>query len=343
MDLLDRYVHAVRSYLPRARRDDIVKELSANILAKLEDKETELGRPLDDAEQEAILKQHGHPMVVAGGYRSPSARHLIGPALFPFFWYTLRIVLGIVLLLDVLVGTGLVIFAADRLGALVTAWGLFCITMPFALGTVTLIFAVLEAYQVRFRFLDEWSPRRLPPAQGAQRMPRSHSIAEVVFGTFVLIVLPVWLHYPERILPSAVIFAPASVWTRTEAPILLLALAVVAQAGLNLVRTQPTRLRSWISLLMRMAGLLLLAVLLQAGQWVVLLDTPENVARGQRLADTILSSDHPVFSVGDCANYSLAMTLVIVGIVSVWHGSYEARYLIRSRLFEPRGAQASTC
>ncbi len=56
MELLDRYLQAVREYLLRNRRDDIVKELGDNILSQMEDKAAELGRPLTEAEQAAILK-----------------------------------------------------------------------------------------------------------------------------------------------------------------------------------------------------------------------------------------------------------------------------------------------
>src|SRR5215470_3162713 len=90
MDLVDRYVNAVRTFLPKAQQDDIIKELSGNIRAEMEDREDELGRPLTEDEQEAILQQHGHPMIVAGRYQPNQGsvafgRQLIGTALFPFY------------------------------------------------------------------------------------------------------------------------------------------------------------------------------------------------------------------------------------------------------------------
>ncbi|MBA2286372.1 MAG: hypothetical protein H0W02_12895, partial [Ktedonobacteraceae bacterium] len=54
-------MRAVKTYLPRAQQDDIVKELSANLYAQMEDREAELGRHLTEAEDEELLKQHGHP------------------------------------------------------------------------------------------------------------------------------------------------------------------------------------------------------------------------------------------------------------------------------------------
>jgi len=81
MDLLERYLQAVRTYLPKSQQDDILKELGENLRAQMEDKETELGRPLNEDEAAAILKKHGHPMFVAARYRQ--TRHLIGSTLFP--------------------------------------------------------------------------------------------------------------------------------------------------------------------------------------------------------------------------------------------------------------------
>ncbi len=44
--ILEKYLNSVRSCLPEAQRDDIVQELSENLHAQIEDKENELGRPL---------------------------------------------------------------------------------------------------------------------------------------------------------------------------------------------------------------------------------------------------------------------------------------------------------
>ena len=100
MDILNSYLNAVRSCLPDVQRDDIINELSENLHSEIEDQQASLGRPLTDAEIEAILKQHGHPFVVAGRYREDQrslsfGREIIGPALFPFYVRVLLFNLGI--------------------------------------------------------------------------------------------------------------------------------------------------------------------------------------------------------------------------------------------------------
>lgn len=89
MNRLERYLQAIRKYLPWQRQDDILAELRANLESQLEDKEAELGRPLTDAEIEAWLKQFGPPMQVAARY-APQ-QYLIGPSIFPIYWYILRL------------------------------------------------------------------------------------------------------------------------------------------------------------------------------------------------------------------------------------------------------------
>jgi hypothetical protein len=51
LDLLEHYLQAVKPLLPRKAQDDILRELSENIRCQMEEKETELGRPLTEAEK----------------------------------------------------------------------------------------------------------------------------------------------------------------------------------------------------------------------------------------------------------------------------------------------------
>ena len=59
MDLLARYLQAVRFFLPRGSQDDIVRELEEELRAQMEDRESQLGRTLTDEERSEILKRHG--------------------------------------------------------------------------------------------------------------------------------------------------------------------------------------------------------------------------------------------------------------------------------------------
>src|SRR6187455_2593768 len=101
MDLVDRYVQAVRQHLPAKQQDDIANELTEDIVSEMSDKQEELGRPLTEAEQEAILKQYGHPYVLAMRYRPQ--QYLIGPSLFQFYVPALKIALALAFAVQVVI------------------------------------------------------------------------------------------------------------------------------------------------------------------------------------------------------------------------------------------------
>jgi hypothetical protein len=115
-ELLDRYIHAVklRLLMPPEKMEDIAAEVRSNLESKMEDQAMALGRDLRPEEVSAMLRQYGHPAKVALRYRDQAGRGLISPALFPFYWFTLRIVLALWLTIRLIV----VVFAIRRDGNL---------------------------------------------------------------------------------------------------------------------------------------------------------------------------------------------------------------------------------
>ena len=69
MDLVDRYLASIRRNLPAAKADDIAAELADELQSRREDREAKLGRALSEAEASAMLREFGHPLVVAARYR----------------------------------------------------------------------------------------------------------------------------------------------------------------------------------------------------------------------------------------------------------------------------------
>ena len=55
MDILARYLQAVRFWLPRKQQDDIIEELREDIRSRIEDRESSLGRALTEDELLALL------------------------------------------------------------------------------------------------------------------------------------------------------------------------------------------------------------------------------------------------------------------------------------------------
>jgi hypothetical protein len=89
-ELVDRYLQAVRFWLPKShRQEDLIDELGEDLRSQIDEKESELGHQLDEAEMSAMLKRCGSPMMVAG--RLGPQRHLIGPGLFPIYECGIRL------------------------------------------------------------------------------------------------------------------------------------------------------------------------------------------------------------------------------------------------------------
>src|SRR5215831_15889890 len=89
MQLLDRYLNAVRFWLTGAQKDDIIAELSDDLRSAIADEEQALGRALTNDDLVRLLKRRGPPIAVAAGYLPQ--RSLIGPALFPVYVLVLKI------------------------------------------------------------------------------------------------------------------------------------------------------------------------------------------------------------------------------------------------------------
>lgn len=224
MELLERYIHAVRKYLPWDRQDDIAAELRTNLQAQLEDKESELGRPLTDAEAESWIRQLGAPRRVADRYRP--ARFLIGPELYSNYLLVLRIVLGWTLALNLFVG---VLRLSDGRPHVFSPFIEFMRQLAGGLfesaAMVTLIFAIIEFVRTRqgrvatAKREADWSPCDLPPLEiaGAETQPRKlgRVIAGLAFGCLGLVWLLVLPHYPYLIIGPGAWYLSSSPYVAT--------------------------------------------------------------------------------------------------------------------------------
>src|SRR5689334_2913428 len=159
MELVERYLHAVKWWLPNAQKQDIVAELSEEIRSQIEDREAELGRPLNNLEVESILKGWGSPILVAERYLPQ--QHLIGPALFPIYRLVLKMAALYYLVPASLVWLALILFnpnpaAHPSFGNAIGGIWSGAVNL-FAFLTVG--FAILERCQPKLKFLEEWNPR----------------------------------------------------------------------------------------------------------------------------------------------------------------------------------------
>jgi hypothetical protein len=221
MELLDRYLQAVRKHLPWQRQDDIIAELRANLESQLEEREAGLGRPLTQGESEDWLRELGAPIQVAARYRPQ--QYLIGPTFFPTYWYVLRLAMGWSLAVyavvnAVLIATQIAHAApapGDLAQSIAEAIANALVRIPGILITVaawvTLVFAAIEFATVRGLVKLPpipgmhgcWNPSDLPPIEekpGRKSRTYAHAVAEVVFGIFFLTWLLLIPYHPFLLL-----------------------------------------------------------------------------------------------------------------------------------------------
>lgn len=161
MTLTERYLKAVAAQLPRSERDDIVAELADAIQARMEDREAALGRPLTEAEQEAVLREVGHPLTVAARYGS-GPMHVVGPELYPWWMFGVKVALfalvvvtAIGLAVDVLSGGN---FSGREIGHAFHALWTGAITI---IGIATLAGFIIERQKEKPSFLRDWRVKDL--------------------------------------------------------------------------------------------------------------------------------------------------------------------------------------
>ena len=233
MNLLDRYLQAVRFFLPRRQQDDIVRELSENLLSQMEDRAEALGRPLTEDEQADILRRHGHPMLVAGRYRSH--QQLIGPTFFPIYVVALQAGLAVALLVSIIAATITSIVHGDPVRQCVAAFLAFPGRALMVFAWTTLGFAALDLAQSRLKLAHRWDPRSLPKVvKPANLMSRGRSLCEFLLSaaSVVWLILAPWV--PFLVFgPAAAFVEPAPIWRLAYVPVLLLMVAGAMLSFIN--------------------------------------------------------------------------------------------------------------
>jgi hypothetical protein len=268
IDLIDRYLQAVRFWLPKTnRQEDLLAELGEDLRSQIEDKETELGHPLDKSEMAAILKRCGSPMMVAG--RLGPQRHLIGPTLFPIYEFVLKMVL-LWILVPVFIFIVGPVNAANSGGnwglAVASTLGDLWSGLFIAAGIITLVFAIIERTNTHLGTEIKWDPLKLPPVRKDERKPSLlKAVCELGFGFFGLTWLLLVPHYPFLILGPAAAFLKASPIVHTfYLPTLLLAVVGLLRSGITLARPQWTWFPPLSQIMQSVLTLIVLNYMIQA-------------------------------------------------------------------------------
>jgi len=316
-DLLDRYLHAVKFWLPKAQQKDILAELDEDLHSQIEDREAALGRPLAEDELAAVLQKRGSPMRVAGSFL-PEQR-LINPAMLPVYRLVLKITLLWVLLpLFVIVFIGPMFNSPHpvsvMLAFLVEAWR----TLFTVIGIVTVVFAILDRYHVSAKALDQWDPRKLPRVPAStESATRWNHLAGFIFGTLAAF-LWAWFmwHRTTFSFPGDIQVILGPIWKYLYLPVLALTMTSASADLLAFLHPCWAPTRSRVRIGVDACMLILLAVVYLAGDWAeihVASLSPADFANVTRWVDL-----------------SIRVSLFATAVITVGDATMELRRLFRS-------------
>ena len=180
MELIERYLQEIGRHLPANKRADILSELRSSLDDSLEAHAS--GQPSEEAVIQ-IIKEMGAPRKVAASYY-PEGQYLIGPELFPFFQRIAGIVVAATVggqLIAALVSLT-VSHQADFLKFLQ-----ILNSIPGALGSVVLVFAIMQWFNVHPDFeKKDFDPRGLPPLYKDKPIHLTEQIVNIILGTLFL-------------------------------------------------------------------------------------------------------------------------------------------------------------
>lgn len=274
MDIFDRYFQMLRLLLPKDQRDDIVRELSGEIRTQVADKEAELGRPMSVTEQVGLIRQYGHPLVIAARYRPQ--RYLIGPVVFPYYWLALKILLALVFL-GYIIASVIALLPDAPPEAIESIVGDMVGTMLRVAGWTTVMAAALDIWVTRSRILEKWDPAALlkpPVASGSSR--KLHALRDgdwsASIGHFVVgVILTAWwllgLKFPFLFFGTGTNVDFGPIVDRLYPVLAITQLTTLAEQFVRLTRSHHTTFQRFARVVWFVSGWALLAILLTSSDW----------------------------------------------------------------------------
>lgn len=158
--MLEDYLRAVSRLLPKAKRDDITAELRDEILMRIEAREHELGRPLTGDETQQLLRDFGHPIVVAARYRD-GPQYAVGPAFYPYWVFAVRLVVIVEVCVSVIVFLARIVSGANIAQAFAQAIGSGITGAMTLIGVATVVAWLIERKTIHIDYFNTWRVRDL--------------------------------------------------------------------------------------------------------------------------------------------------------------------------------------
>jgi hypothetical protein len=357
MNLIESYIRSVRLFLPSEQRDDITRELGEDLHSQVEEKQAELGRKLSNSEQAALLRQYGHPMLMAARYRR--ARNLIGPVIFPIYWQALKLVMGL-LAMTHLASIGFLLVSGGSWSELGAAVSRFLDIGLEAAVLITLAAACAEWSLTRFKVLERWDPTSIGTFDGPLRVAERAAMRAGVAHTdslvrralegsgplfqvrsvpeFVMLAVCACCAVLGLMFPSLAFAGGASMldWAPVvdrALPLVVIVLSLaLADQYMRLTRPGSAFVRFMRIVWANVGWVLIVLLLLADRQWVIWVGTPEQWARFGTFAELAGRT----WSLVDVVNGVMTTVLGVVALASLIGPCWKLR-----RLFGRRGSHAA--
>jgi hypothetical protein len=296
MDLLDRYLAAVRRNLPVRDAADITEELRDVLLARAEEREASSG----SVDWPALLKEFGHPLTVAARYRQQ--QWLIGPELYPFYLNFLKVVGLIVITVVIVVGVVKGMLSPGQPGPMIAGLlGSLWWAIAASVGSVTIVFALIERWGGAAKHFQHWNPRQLPDSSDNQPK-RCESAFEVGLGVLFMLWWTGIIHVPEFASGSKFRMEPAPIWNELFWPILILSAVRLVHNLIQWLRPRWRVSRGLLGIVTAVGGLIVAAIAYQAGHWVTVVPTGMG----------------PDSAMGLQSSLDLALRFAIIAVAVIW-------------------------
>lgn len=195
MELVKRYIAAVQRELPEQKREEIGRELNANIMDQLDALSEQQGE-LTASAVSAVLKQLGHPRTVAQQFVPPLP--IISSAYMSLYINTLFMVLGVLFVLQV-IGSSMAWLGSANMGLLGYLFNLargFMEDAYFAFTAITIGFWLMSRKQPEPKSCStkNWLPEQLPAAgQTWQHIKLQDIFTDL--ATYIFLLVVIW--YPQ--------------------------------------------------------------------------------------------------------------------------------------------------
>ena len=305
MQLIERYLTELETHLPKPQRNDIVVELRDDLVEQVQALGEAEDRAATPADESAVLAQLGHPLKLAGSYKS--RRYLIGPALYPAYLQTLKIALIVVLALVVLASVAFGPVSSLGLLAKGVLNGFFEAGL-WVVALVTLSFLSLESSEAGVDWYDNWTPADL--REDTHALDYAGVVTNLVSEGFFLLwwndlILNRWNTFSSAD-TGEISVALTSIWQTLYWPLNILFAAFFVVHVVVLARGTWPRWLSAVELVLCVGLLIVLGVL---------------------LSNQPLVNLSPVLAELPWFNHSLVVALLVVGGFTVWDGVLAYRRL----------------